>query len=83
MCVSAIVSAHGEAARRSVGRLGGSDLACIVLDIGGDPETTVGKNRQHRDRAAEVVGDQHEPLRRMDTHERGTGAAGPHTVEQL
>ena len=77
------MSAEGKAARRSVGRPGGADLAGIVLDIGGGAQTTVGKNRQHRDGAAKIVGHQHEPSGRMDAHIGGTGAAGANGVEQL
>ena len=77
------MSAEGKAARWSVGRLGGANLAGIVLDIGGVAQTTVGQNRQHRDGAAKIVGHQQEPSGRMDAHIGGTGAAGTNGVEQL
>src|SRR5581483_7394314 len=48
--VGAIVATNGKAPRRSMGCLGGADLAGRVLDIGGRPQTTVGQNREHRNR---------------------------------
>ena len=80
--VGPIVSAEGEAARRGVGRPGGADLAGIVLDVGGVAQAAVGQDRQHRHGAAEIVGHQHEPSRRMDAHISRAGAAGADGVEQ-
>ena len=46
------------------------------------PRRPSGKNRQHRDGAAKIVGHQHEPSGRMDAHISGTGTAGANGVEQ-
>src|SRR5689334_2231445 len=43
--VSSIVSAERKAARWRVGRLGGTNLAGIILDIARGAQPTVGKNR--------------------------------------
>ena len=83
MRVSPIVSAEGKAARWSVGRLGRANLAGIVLDVTGGAQSTVAKNRQHRDGAARIVGHEQEPPGWMDAHIGGTSAAGTNGVEQL
>ena len=80
--VSPIVSADGEAARWRVGRPGGADLAGIRLDVRGVAQATVGQDRQHRHGAAEIVGHQDEPSRRMDAHISRTGTAGANRVER-
>ena len=59
------------------------DFAGSVLDIAGDTQTTVGKNRQHRHGASKIVGHQQKASGRMDAHIRGTGPAGANGVEQL
>ena len=81
--VRSIVAAEGEAARRSVRRPGGADLAGVVLDVRGFAQTTVGQNRQDRDGAAEIVGHQQEPSARMHADIGRAGAAGTNGVEQL
>ena len=55
MRVRSIMSAEGEAARRSVSCLGRANLASIILDIGGFSQATTLKNRQHSDGAAKIV----------------------------
>ena len=81
--VRPVVPAEGEAARRGVRRPRGTDLAGVLLDVGGVAEPAVGQDRQHRDGAAEVVGDQHETSRRVDADVGRAGAAGADGVQQL
>ena len=81
--VRPVMAAEGKATRRRVGRLRGADVAGIGLNISGRAQPTIGKNRQHRSGAAEVVGHQHEPPGRVNAHIRRTRAARPNGVEQL
>ena len=63
--MSPIVSANGEASRRSIRRLGRPQLAGIGPDVRGGPQGTVGQDRQHRHRAAKIIGDQQKASGRM------------------
>ena len=78
MSMGSIVAAEGEAAG---GRIRGSrrtNRAGVAFDVAGFVKATVGKNRQHRDGTAEVIGDEQKTARRMNTHISGAAAAGVH-----
>src|SRR5688572_26480390 len=76
------MSAKGEAARRSVRGLLWTDSACIVLDVRRGAETTVRQNRQHRDRATKVVGNQQKFSGRMNARVGGTCSAGRDGIKE-
>ena len=78
-----VVAADGEASDRGIGRLGGAELAVVGLDVRSVRQAAVLKNRQHRDRSAEIVGHQHEPPGRVDTQVGGAGAARADSIERL
>src|SRR5262249_33845204 len=81
--VGAVVAAEGETALRGAGRPGRANLALVGLDVGGSAEFAVCQDRPHRDGAAEVVGHQDEPPRRVDAYEGGAGTARADGVERL
>ena len=80
--VRSVVSAEGEASRRSMGGLFRSHGAGFVLDVRGGPKAAVRQNRQHRHRAAKVVGHQHKLSRWMDAQIGRASSARTHGVKE-
>ena len=77
-----IVPASCKAAGRSAGGLCRAQFADIGLDIGRRPEPAVRENRQHRHRAAEIIGHEHESPRRMNAQIRRPRAAGRNRAQR-
>ena len=81
--VRLVMAAEGKTAWRGVCRFGRSDVASILLDVGGFAEAAIGLNRQNGHGAAKVI--RHEQMLAIGMHGEmcRTFAAGADGVHEL